>query len=396
MTNQNRILSIDIMRGLTVLLMLFVNDLNMDVAPRWLGHMEANFDGMGLADWVFPGFMFIVGMAIPFALSKRFSRGDHIGDISKHILSRSVSLLIIGVLMLNTGRVDPELTGLSQNLWALLMYIAVFLFWNDYRDPKERIYTIAGYKMAALAIFIFLVFKFRSGQPENHGSLITGWWGILGLIGWGYLVSAFTYVICRDSIWKTLIITLFFLGLNILSGLNMLNFLNPAKPLLGVLIEGNVPFIVLTGLIAGLILRKFTLQEFRKVIVIFAGLGIFCIISGFILRHWFIISKIKATPSWGMICNGISFLAFALIYFIIDVKGKKAWATFIKPAGENSLTTYLAPDILYYLIWMTNLPILIYKQSSSPLIVVAGSIVWALAMAGLTALLVRVNIKLKL
>ncbi len=191
MTNQNRILSIDIMRGLTLLLMLFVNDLNMKVAPHWLGHMEANFDGMGLADWVFPGFLFIVGMAIPFAFSKRFSRGEKIEDLSRHILTRSVSLIIIGVLMLNTGRVNPELTGFSKDLWALLMYIAVFLFWNDYRDSKERIYTVAGYKLVSLAIFIFLVFRFRSGEPENSGSLITGWWGILGLIGWGYLVAAF-------------------------------------------------------------------------------------------------------------------------------------------------------------------------------------------------------------
>ena len=396
MSNQNRILSIDIIRGLTLLLMLFVNDLNMNVAPRWLGHMEANFDGMGLADWVFPGFLFIVGMAIPFALSKRFSKGDTIEDISRHILTRSVSLIIIGVLMLNTGRVNAELTGLSKDLWALLMYIAVFLFWNDYRDSKERIYTVAGYKLAALAIFIYLVFRFKSGQPVNSGSLITGWWGILGLIGWGYLVSAFTYVICRDSIWRTAVFTGFFFLLNILSGLNLLNFLNPVKPYLGVLISGNVPFIVLTGLIAGLLIRKYPLSEFKKVIPIFIGLGIFCLVSGFILRHWFIISKIKATPSWGMICNGISFLLFILIYWIVDIKGKKTWATFLKPAGEHSLTTYLAPDILYHLIWMSGLPILIYKQSSSPWIVVGGSILWALAMAGLTALLVRINIKLKL
>ncbi len=396
MTNQNRILSIDIMRGLTLVLMLFVNDLNMKVAPHWLGHMEANFDGMGLADWVFPGFLFIVGMSIPFALSKRFSKGEKTVDISKHILSRWVSLIVIGVLMLNTGRVNPELTGLSKDLWALLMYIAVFIFWNDYRDPKERIYNIAGYKLAALAIFIFLVFRFRSGELENSGSLITGWWGILGLIGWGYLAGAFTYMLCRDSIWKTSIATGFFLLLNILSGLKLLNFLAPVQPFIGVLTGGNVPFIVLTGMIAGLILRKFPLTEYKKVIPIFLILGILCIISGFILRQWFIISKIKATPSWGMICNGISFLLFALIYFIVDVKGRKAWATIIKPAGEHSLTTYLAPDILYHLIWMTNLPILIYKQSSSPWIVVGGSIIWALAMAGLTALLVRINIKLKL
>ncbi|HBE42496.1 MAG TPA: DUF5009 domain-containing protein [Bacteroidales bacterium] len=396
MASENRIFSIDIMRGFTLVLMLFVNDLYMPGVPAWLGHMEANFDGMGLADWVFPGFLFIVGMAIPFALSKRFSRGDDTEDISKHILARSVSLIIIGVLMLNTGRVNAELTGLNKNLWALLMYIAVFLFWNDYRDSKERIYTVAGYKLAALAIIIFLVFKFRSGEAVNSGSLITGWWGILGLIGWGYLLSAFTYVICRDSVWKTLIVVCFFFTLNILSELRLLNFMNLFNPYIGVLIGGNVPFIVLSGLIAGLLLKKFPLSEFKKVIPIFIVLGIFCIAAGFILRQWFIISKIKATPSWGMLCTGISFLLFILIYWIVDVKGKKTWATFLKPAGEHSLTTYLAPSVLYHLIWLTGVPVLIYKQSSSPWIVVGGSIIWALAMAGLTALLVRFNIKLRL
>src|SRR5512133_1339035 len=161
MTNYNRILSIDIMRGLTLVLMLFVNDLNMNVAPSWLGHQEANFDGMGLADWVFPGFLFIVGMAIPSALSKRFSSGQSLYDISKHILTRSLVLIIIGVLMLNSGRVNPELTGISKNLWAILMYVAVFLVWNDYFDKENRFFTVTGLKFLGMCILVFLVFKFR-------------------------------------------------------------------------------------------------------------------------------------------------------------------------------------------------------------------------------------------
>jgi len=396
MTDQNRIHSIDIMRGLTLLLMLFVNDLNMNVVPSWIGHMPADYDGMGLADWVFPGFLFIVGMAIPFAFSKRFTRGDSLYEVSRHIVTRTISLLIIGVLMLNTGRVDPELTGMGKNLWALLMYIAVFLFWNDYPEKEKRIFTVAGFKLAALAIFIILVFKFRSGEPENNGSLITGWWGILGLIGWSYLVSAYTYVLCRDSILKIVLVTLIFLMLNILSELKLLDFLNPVKPILGVVIDGNNPLIVLTGLTGGVIVKKFSSSDYRKVIFILLGLGLFSLISGFFLRKWFIISKIQATPSWGMICSGISFLVFIMIYWIGDVMNKKAWAKFLKPAGENSLTTYLAPDILYHLIWMTGIPLLIYKQSPEPVIVIAGSLVWALLMVGLTALLTRYGIRLRI
>lgn len=396
MTNYNRISSIDIMRGLTLVLMLFVNDLYMETAPVWLGHMEANFDGMGLADWVFPGFLFIVGMAIPFSISKRLSAGKSTKEISRHILVRTVSLLIIGVLMLNSGRVNPEFTGIGKNLWALLMYIGVFLIWNDYHDAENRFFTVTGLRFLGIVILCFLVMKFKSGQFANNGSLITGWWGILGLIGWGYLVSAFAYLFFRDSIIKTTILTLLFLGLNILTGLDVIRIHGIIETILGILIQGNVPFIVLTGLIAGLILRKIQSDGFVKVVSIFISLGVVYLVSGFILRHWFIISKIKATPSWGMICSGISMIVFILIYLIADVRKITGWAAFLRPAGEHSLTTYLAPDVLYYLIWMSGVPVLIYKQSPSPLIVVAGSMVWSLLMIGLTALLVRLNIRLKL
>jgi predicted acyltransferase len=181
-----------------------------------------------------------------------------------------------------------------------------------------------------------------------------------------------------------------------LSDWKLLGFLDPVKPVFGIIIGGNNPLIVLTGLIGGLIIKKIPVKEFKKVIIVFISLGLFYILAGFILRRWFIISKIKATPSWGMICSGISMLVFILLYWIIDVKNKIKWASFLQPAGENSLTTYLAPDIIYYLIWSTGIPILIYKQSHEPLIVIAGSLVWALLMVGLTALLARLKIRLRI
>jgi len=396
MDNGNRILSIDIMRGLTLILMLFVNDLYMPGVPSWLGHMEANFDGMGLADWVFPGFLFMVGMAIPFSIGKRISSGESTFDISKHIVKRTISLLIIGILMLNSGRVNEEFTGMSKNLWAILMYTGVFLIWNQYRENDKNFFTISGLKLSGMALLVFLVLKFRSGEFENNGSLIISWWGILGLIGWGYLVSAFVYLAVRDSILNTVVALLFFLAMNILAKLDLLTSLNPVKPILGVIIEGNVPLIVLTGLLTTLILKKFSKESSTKTIVTIVTIGAACIITGFVLRNWFIISKIQATPSWGLICNGISMILFAALYWIIDIKNKSGWTALIKPAGENSLTTYLAPDILYYLIWSTGIPILIYKQSGIPIVVIAGSIIWAFLMVGLTALLVRFGIKLKL
>lgn len=395
MTQNNRIYSIDIMRGLTLVLMLFVNDLHMPGVPAWLGHMKADFDGMGLADWVFPGFLFMVGMAIPFSIGNRIAKGESTSSLLRHIVIRSVSLLIIGVLFINTGRVNAEFTGMGENLWSILMLIGVFLIWNKYVENDKNFFTIAGLKLAGVALLVFLVFKFRSGQAVNNGSLITGWWGILGLIGWGYLVSALIYMAVRNSILTTAIAVLFFLGINILSQLQMLDSLNSLKPVFDVIIEGNVPFLVLSGLLTTLILKKLS-ADHRKIILTIAAMGVFCIAAGFVLRNWFIISKIKATPSWGFICNGISMILFSLLYWIIDIKKITNWTFFLKPAGENSLTTYLAPDMLYYMIFSTSVPILYYKESGIPLVVIAGSVAWALLMVGLTALLVRLNIKLKL
>ena len=395
MENRPRIASVDIMRGLTLLLMLFVNDLNMKVAPAWLGHTEADFDGMGLADWVFPGFLFIVGMAIPFAISGRIKRNEPVSGILLHIAIRTISLLVIGILMLNSGRVNPEATGMNRNLWALLMYISVFLIWNDYPKGKHKLLFII-LRAAGVATLIFLAIIFRSGSVDDPGWMITGWWGILGLIGWGYLTASLIYVAFRDSVAWTMAAVIFFLMINILDQSGVLGFLDPVRPVLGILIQGNVPLIVLTGMFAGILIRKLKESGDEKIILMLVVMGIISLALGFFLRKWFIISKLLATPSWGMICSGISYLLFAAIYWLADVRGLTGWVDFVRPAGRYSLTTYLAPNILYHAIWMSSVPVLIYKQSSEPLVVILGSIAWALLMSGLTAILARMHIKLRL
>jgi len=61
-----RIASVDALRGLVILLMIFVNDVaGVKAAPSWLKHVSAEADGMTLSDLVFPAFLFIMGMSIP-------------------------------------------------------------------------------------------------------------------------------------------------------------------------------------------------------------------------------------------------------------------------------------------------------------------------------------------
>jgi heparan-alpha-glucosaminide N-acetyltransferase len=396
MTKSDRIESIDIMRGLTLVLMLFVNDLHMPGVPAWLGHRDADFDGMGLADWVFPGFLFMVGMAIPFAIGNRIKKGENTMSISKHILIRTLSLLIIGVLMSNSRNVNGEFTGLSKSLWSLIMYSGVFLIWNNYKVTDKNRLLLYGLQIAGIAMIIPMVWIFRSGETEIHGFSFRSW-GILGTIGWGYLVAAFVYLLFRNNLIQTAAALLLFLALNILSKLHLLDFLNAAKPVLGIIINGNAPFIVLSGMFITLILRRYSGDNVRKTLLIIFSIGAFSIIAGFIFRNWFIISKIQSTPSWGLICNGISMVLFALFYWIIDIKKHIKWGLFLKPAGANSLTVYLVPDMFYYIIWQFGLPLLFYKNSEFPLVVIAGSLVWALVMgAALPLLLEKLNFRLKL
>src|SRR3954464_1608507 len=101
LSNQ-RISSIDALRGITILVMVFVNELaNTRNIPTWMKHMPADADAMSFVDVVFPAFLFIVGMAIPFALGGRLARGDSPAALQAHVLARTTGLLVLGFFMVN-------------------------------------------------------------------------------------------------------------------------------------------------------------------------------------------------------------------------------------------------------------------------------------------------------
>ena len=98
-----RIASVDVLRGLTILLMIFVNDLG-PAAPSWLHHIEPpSADGMTVADVVFPAFLFIVGVSIPLAFERRQQAGTSPWALLRHIL-RTLGLLFMGLVQLNGER----------------------------------------------------------------------------------------------------------------------------------------------------------------------------------------------------------------------------------------------------------------------------------------------------
>lgn len=389
-----RVRAIDIMRGLTLFLMLFVNDLYTAGVPKWLLHTEAEVDGMGLSDWVFPGFLFMVGMAIPFAVTARKKQGDYPGKIFLHILIRSLSLICIGLFIVNSSSLNPELTGMSKLLWLSLVYVSIFLVWNSYPKGKNQVLFMV-LKGLGIAGLILLAVFFRSGTVENPGWFERSWWGILGLIGWGYLVGGTVYLWIQERIGLGILAVLFFLFVNILSSAGYLPSISPIQDWLNVILGGNVPMIVLSGVLASLLVRRFS-SDWKKLAIYLCLYGLLSLILGLVLHRWFIVSKILATPSWGMLCNGISLLLFVLIYYWIDVRKNSKFTKLFESAGQNSLTTYLAPDLIYFGIWGFGLSILFYKQGEQMWLAVVGSLVWAYLMLWFGLLLNKIGIKLKL
>ena len=393
--SSGRVFSIDIMRGITLCLMLLVNDLFEPGVPSWMVHTKAETDGMGLADWVFPGFLFMAGLSIPYAMAARKKKGDTPFKLLLHVLFRSASLMIIGILMLNGSRVNEALTGMPELLWKVLMYISVFLVWNAYPRKKELKWLFITLQLTGLAGLIYLVAIFKAGSPGDVKWLETGWWGILGLIGWGYLTAALVYLIIGDRLVLAALSWGIFVMLNILDQSGMLHIGDFASRIFGVVLNGNVPSIVLAGLSIGILIKQ-QLEKKRPLLKWLILIGILSVIGGFVLRNWFIISKIYGTPSWAMLCNGISILLFALVYYCTDILNKTKWAVLFNMAGRNSLTTYLAPDLIYFACWGWGIPLFFYKQSNNMILAIGGSVGWTILMVLFAHALSKIHIKLKL
>lgn len=153
--------------------------------------------------------------------------------------------------------------------------------------------------------------------------------------------------------------------------------------------------IVLTGLVTGTYLMRSSHDKRRKMWTMVVA-GVVLIVAGFVLRNWYIISKILATPSWGLICNGISLLVLALVFYRTDICGCTRYTSLLSTTGRNSMTTYLAPNVLYSAIALLPFRLLFYKQPDSALLAICGSAAWAIAMAYFSILLEKLHIKLKL
>lgn len=157
MRNYNeRNTAIDILRALTMLLMIFVNDLwSIEGEPEWLGHSAPMQDFMGLADIVFPCFLVAVGMSIPYAIEKRMAKGFSGVSTVGHILSRSLALLVMGLFTVNSEVPVACTTGMGTAWFRILMVAGFFLVWNVYPRSKSKSHIFTAMKCCGVALWVF-------------------------------------------------------------------------------------------------------------------------------------------------------------------------------------------------------------------------------------------------
>ena len=340
--------AIDMFRGLTMFLMVFVNDFwTVEGVPHFLEHTETLEDGMGLADIVFPMFLFAMGMSIPYAIERRFAKGIPGEKTLGHILSRTFALLVMGVFMVNAnGRMAP-LFGCGDWLFSLLAIIGFFLVWNAYPEGFK-----AGkwLRWAGIGLLVFLAVTYRT---QKGGYMSARWWGILGMIGWAYLFAATAWLLCRKRPGLLSVLWLGLIGLNLLVTpmrdesllLDTPNLLNDFARALH-LDNGASALMALGGVLVVIQERNFSREPVgRRLLYALLAAGTIVCIAEAAHGDW-IISKNIGTLPWCLYVTALSMVLYTLLR-ILEEKGWTGWFKAIAPAGTATLTVYLLPDVYY-------------------------------------------------
>jgi heparan-alpha-glucosaminide N-acetyltransferase len=351
-TVPERLACLDAFRGFDILVMVFVNYIaGMSGIPFFLRHATAEMDTFTLTDVVFPGFLFIVGVAIPLSLEKRTALGEPLHLILRRIFSRTAGLLFLGVLFVNENRFSAAATGMSRDLWYFLALVATILLWTVYPKAatrsKKRLYL--GLKIAAAILIVGLVILFRGQNADGSISWLRhSWWGILGMIGWTYLAGSLLYLLVRGNRTALLGALGFAVALYIGVRHSTFDFLKTVDNfvLIGS-VFGSHTSIVTAGMLVGTLFRpQAAAMTSRKRIGFMTAFGAGLLASGFTLRPLHGFNKIQGTESYCLATAGICCLLLMIVYWLMDVRRVKRWASFLRPVGANPLMAYILPSII--------------------------------------------------
>jgi predicted acyltransferase len=414
-----RVTSIDALRGLVMFTMIFVNDIaGAEHIPAWMKHYNDGREGSGMTfvDLVFPAFLFIVGMSIPFALGARLARGEPRWKLLGHIALRTLSLLAIGILMVNAESGPPNgRTPLSHTAWTALLFVAAILSFCTLAPPahahdptrKRRLALITvALRTLGIAILLWLALIYRTdkGKPliafHTHWPIVsirTEWYGILGLIGWAYLVASIVYLLFRQNRLALLTCMVLLLCLfpadrkGAFDRFWLHNVVSIGEAL------GSQASIAVAGLMLASILQTPDTSTHARRIRFTLCFAFACAAAALLLQPLYGIIKNDATPSWCLWACAVTATCWLILYLVTDVARRPQVTTPLAIAGQNVLLAYLLSQGLDS--WLTLMHQDTWYASfaeRSLTQAVARSAACATVILLLTAVLNRLGFKLKL
>lgn len=305
---KDRLLSLDALRGLSVIGMVLVNSIAVyhygTGKPVFEPLLHAPWAGLTIADLVFPFFIFMVGVSLPFALGAVREKSGLSGAVLLRLFKRSALLFLIGL-------------GLT-------------LSFADWSEPIRLLGVLQriGLTFFAAAI-LFLSFSWRSL------AIIT----VIILVGYHGLLLLDVPDAPRD-LWAP--------GQNFSSWFDRAllgdHVYNPSAPLPfepeGIL--GTLPSVAqaLLGTLAGLFIKHRGGTE--NTVAKLAGAGTILALVGFAVSSFDPIVKAVWSSSFVLTTTGIALLLFAILIWVIDIKGHRSFpVTFMQAFGINAITAYV-------------------------------------------------------
>lgn len=304
MNKSKRLISLDALRGFTIAGMILVN-IPGDWEHTYWPLKHAHFNGLTLADLVFPFFLFIVGASIVLALKKRLDKGVPKSGLIKKIVIRTIIIFVLGVLLnwITSGFAPGlRIAGVLQRI-AICYFAGAMLFLYT----SSLIQSIIGV-IILIGYWILMIFT----PVPGHGAAVFSW----------------------GMSWEVYIDQL------LLPGKMYFGTWDPE----GILSTFPALVNTLLGIQATLLLLK--LKENKDKMIGLLVFGASLLVAGLFLSSSFPINKNAWTSSFVLVTCGLASILWGVTIFVIDMKGWNKWA---KPGiifGANAITAYVLHEVL--------------------------------------------------
>jgi len=333
--SSQRLISLDALRGFTIAGMVIVNDPGSwaSVYPP-LEHAE--WHGLTATDLIFPFFLYIVGVSIAFAYTKRLKADIPKKDIYKKILWRSVKIFAVGIFLM----LWPEFNfatirwaGVLQRI-AIVFLVGAFLFLNT--DWKKQVWIGAIILVAYWMVMAFIPVPIDEVIREALNT------GMVARSGGEVPVEGIRQI---SGGW---------IAANFEPGVNMAAWFDRAF-LPGRFWErtwdpegilSTFPAIV-TGIIGMLIGRLILAEKDQmKRLVLLFFIGFILLLGGELWSYIFPLNKNLWSSSFVLYTGGLATMGLAASMLVIDVWGYTGWTRLGRVYGANAITSYVLAGML--------------------------------------------------